>query len=429
MVLSGIPQNEVIILGGDLNGHVGRESDGFEGVHGEQGYGMRNAEGERILEFGNALELVLCNTLFKKDEAKLVTYSSGGCKSTIDYIMVRKEDRVLVRDAKAIPGEECVSQHRLVIGDLTLRIKKVGAKNHPPKLKVWKLHSGGNKNEFREKIEHIAEEVEEMMESGGVDGKWQAMKKALLEATEEVCGWSKGKARQRETWWWNDSVERAVNEKRRCHKVWKKSKREADRARYVEARRASRTAVWEAQETKRKKFASELEREGGQKSFFKIAKQMVKERRDVTGANCVKDEVGNIVTDNRGVKEVWQRYMEKLLNVDNDWDGEAGCDEVEGECGLITQTEVGKAMKAMKDGKAAGPCGVVAEMLKAAGDVGVQWMTDLCAEGGRKAAPGGGCPDNGWLSTVNDLVRGPEPCNGGPLQHVTVWAASGSGDG
>nr|XP_049587334.1 craniofacial development protein 2-like [Syngnathus scovelli]XP_049587336.1 craniofacial development protein 2-like [Syngnathus scovelli]XP_049587343.1 craniofacial development protein 2-like [Syngnathus scovelli]XP_049587352.1 craniofacial development protein 2-like [Syngnathus scovelli]XP_049587362.1 craniofacial development protein 2-like [Syngnathus scovelli] len=201
MVLSGIPQNEVIILGGDLNGHVGRESDGFEGVHGGQGYGMRNAEGERILEFGDALELVLCNTLFKKDEAKLVTCSSGGYKSTIDYIMVRKEDHILVRDAKAIPGEECVSQHRLVIGDLTLRIKKVGAKKQPPKLKVWKLHSAGSKNEFREKIEHIAEEVEEMMESGGVDGKWQAMKKALLEATEEVCGWSKGKARQRETWW------------------------------------------------------------------------------------------------------------------------------------------------------------------------------------------------------------------------------------
>src|SRR5450755_4167646 len=32
----------------------------------------------------------------------------------------------------------------------------------------------------------------------------------------------------------------------------------------------------------------------------------------------------------------------------------------------------------MKSEKAAGPSGVVAEMLKAAGDVGVQWMTDLC---------------------------------------------------
>ena len=37
------------MLGGDLNGHVGKESDGYEGVHGGQGYRMRNAEGERIM--------------------------------------------------------------------------------------------------------------------------------------------------------------------------------------------------------------------------------------------------------------------------------------------------------------------------------------------------------------------------------------------
>ena len=32
----------------------------------------------------------------------------------------------------------------------------------------------------------------------------------------------------------------------------------------------------------------------------------------------------------------------------------------------------------MKSGKAIGPSGVVVEMLVAAGDVGVQWMVDLC---------------------------------------------------
>ena len=32
----------------------------------------------------------------------------------------------------------------------------------------------------------------------------------------------------------------------------------------------------------------------------------------------------------------------------------------------------------MKLGKAAGPSGVVADMLKAAGDDGTRWMTELC---------------------------------------------------
>ena len=32
----------------------------------------------------------------------------------------------------------------------------------------------------------------------------------------------------------------------------------------------------------------------------------------------------------------------------------------------------------MKLGKAGGPSGVVADMLKAAGDKGMRWMTELC---------------------------------------------------
>ena len=39
----------MMILGGDLNGHVGEDMDGFEGVHGGKGFGSRNEEGEMIL--------------------------------------------------------------------------------------------------------------------------------------------------------------------------------------------------------------------------------------------------------------------------------------------------------------------------------------------------------------------------------------------
>ena len=41
----------MVVLGGDLNGHVGQKSEGYEGVHGGFGYGVRNVEGEKILEF------------------------------------------------------------------------------------------------------------------------------------------------------------------------------------------------------------------------------------------------------------------------------------------------------------------------------------------------------------------------------------------
>ena len=38
-------ENEVLICLGDFNGHIGKEVDGFEGVHGGFGIGKRNLMG------------------------------------------------------------------------------------------------------------------------------------------------------------------------------------------------------------------------------------------------------------------------------------------------------------------------------------------------------------------------------------------------
>ena len=111
IVLSGIPKQESIFIGSDMNGHVGRDADGYGGVHGGMGFGTRNAEGERILEFGDAVGMVVCNTLFKKEDSKLITYQSGDNRSMINYLMVRKTDRCLVKDVKVISSEECVRQY------------------------------------------------------------------------------------------------------------------------------------------------------------------------------------------------------------------------------------------------------------------------------------------------------------------------------
>ena len=92
IVLSGIPKQESIFIGSDMNGHVGRDADGYGGVHGGMGFGTRNADGERILEFGDAVGMVVCNTFFKKEDSKLITYQSGDNRSMIDYLMVRKTE-------------------------------------------------------------------------------------------------------------------------------------------------------------------------------------------------------------------------------------------------------------------------------------------------------------------------------------------------
>ncbi|KAG8229954.1 hypothetical protein J437_LFUL008527, partial [Ladona fulva] len=49
-VIMEIPENERVIVGEDLNGHVGRRRCGEERAHGRWSVGERNGEGERIME-------------------------------------------------------------------------------------------------------------------------------------------------------------------------------------------------------------------------------------------------------------------------------------------------------------------------------------------------------------------------------------------
>ena len=65
-LVRAVPSSEKLFIGGDLNGHVGTSSVGFEAVHEGFGYGSRNHEGEEVLDFGVAFDLMIANTFFRK---------------------------------------------------------------------------------------------------------------------------------------------------------------------------------------------------------------------------------------------------------------------------------------------------------------------------------------------------------------------------
>ena len=70
-----------------------------------------------------------CETHSSRRKTKLITYQPGDNTSMIDYLMVRKTDRCLVNDVKVISSEECVPQHRMVIGRFVIPMKPQNKKN------------------------------------------------------------------------------------------------------------------------------------------------------------------------------------------------------------------------------------------------------------------------------------------------------------
>ena len=61
---------------------------------------------------------------------------------------------------------------------------------------------------------------------------WYDLKSKLLDVVSEVCGYTKGKPRHFETWWWNKDEGVAVRRKRELFRIWRQRRNEEDRKKY-----------------------------------------------------------------------------------------------------------------------------------------------------------------------------------------------------
>ena len=114
------------------------------------GFGIRNVEGEMILEIA-ALNFVVANTWFK-NEGRLITYETDKCRTVIRYINIRKSERKLIRDV--IRQEQCIPNHKLIICVLDMRKGFNQRKmEFVKRCKVWKLKDDVTAGIFKERVQ------------------------------------------------------------------------------------------------------------------------------------------------------------------------------------------------------------------------------------------------------------------------------------
>ena len=123
---------------------------------------------------------------------------------------------------------------------------------------------------------------------------------------------------------------------------------------YKKSSQNAKRVISSAKKKKQKEWANDLNDSECQNEIFRMAKQMVKERQDITGLNCIKGASGKVIVDDKGIKDSWKEYMEKLMNEENDWDHKLSAEVEEGPAGCIRIDEVRAALKEMKRHKAPG---------------------------------------------------------------------------
>ena len=163
----------------------------------------RNTEGERVLEFAFANELVVGNTWFKKKPEHLVTYQSGNAATQIDLILYRRNFRKQVSNVKVILGEEIAPQHRLLVGDFRVSVPPQPKRKFVPGIKVWKLRDPEKQAELSEVFKAKTQDSE-LSQTSSVDERWTSLKDKLLQATKLVYGVSSNYPWRKQTWWWNN---------------------------------------------------------------------------------------------------------------------------------------------------------------------------------------------------------------------------------
>ena len=104
------------------------------------------------------------------------------------------------------------------------------------------------------------------------------------------------------------------------------------------------------------------------RELFRIVKQKVGEKKDVVRVSSFKYGSGAVKVRVNDRKKIWKEYMEKLVNVENEWTDSIDVSKVEGAVRRIEIEEVRCAMNRMEAGKTSGPSGVAIELFMAGGD-------------------------------------------------------------
>ena len=307
-----IPRNERIVVGADLNGHVGEGNNGDEECMGRHGLGKRNNEGQAVEDFAKRRELTITNTYFVKKPAHRVTYSSGGRSSQVDYIMVRRRRIKEVADTKVVVGESVAKQHRIVVSAIIIWTKWRKAPKLVKRIKWWKLKNSKVNNKFKMDV----------IESGILSGQedWQKIVEMIRSIARKELGETSGKvstAGRRETLWWNQEVQEKLKDKKKAKKAWDTIRDDASKLAYKTAIKQAKREVAKARNKAYEELYEKLETKEGENEVFKIAKQRNRQSKDVQQVRIIKSKTGEILMEEEKVKQRWKEYFNNLLNHEN----------------------------------------------------------------------------------------------------------------
>ena len=384
-VINSIPKHDILLIMGDLNAKVGSDNKDHESVMGKHGLGVRNENGENLVEFCELNNLVIAGTIFPHKPRHKVTWISpnGKTENQIDHILISKQHRTSCLDTRAMRGADASSDHELIRCKIRIKLKafKKQTENRRIKFDTTKLQQPERKKAFTIALKNRFQ-VLEHMES--VEEIWETMEKGYIETAKDILGVKK---RGHKPWISKESW-KLVDERKQVKQQMNNSRserlKENLRSKYSRIDKEVKNSIRKDRRNWTEDLIEEAEtaaNKGHMKTIYEVTRVLSNERR--TETSTLKDKDGNILSSQSEIKNRWKEHFNNVLNrpqpdnpliVEND---DNIIDEIN--TGVIDKEEIIKAMKKLKNGKSGGIDSITTEILKADMTITVKYLEKLFA--------------------------------------------------
>lgn len=386
LVISKVPQHDMILIMGDMNAKVGSDNTRRERAMGKHGCGVMNDNGERLVDFCQNNNCVIGGTIFPHKNIHKLTWKSPDKKTInqIDHVIINNKWRKSMLDVRVYRGADANSDHYLIATSIKLKLRQIPQQHQRRKvLDIARLKSATIKKQFvlevRNRFNILESESDE--DTTDVQRSWQNIKEACVKSAEKVIGYKKYKSKA----WISTGTWSKIEERRKAKEKFlgAKSKRlqvmaeseykDKDKAVKKSARQDKRTFVEE--------MASEAESaalRGDMSTVYKTTKQLC--GQGIRKSTGVKDKSGRRLTTEREEAARWMEHFQEVLNrpePENPADTPPDEEDLEINIHPPTEEEVRKAIRAMKSGKSPGVDCIHTEMLTADINLSTKVLMDL----------------------------------------------------
>jgi hypothetical protein len=366
---------EKIVITGDMNSRVGKETEKWNNVIGPYGEDKLNKNGKLLLEFCLDNNLVIMNTHFQHKRIHKITreVKSRDEQSIIDYTIVQKTEKNWIRDVRVKRSYEIGSDHYLL--ETTFKSKRKEIKRneninrkHKEIIKIYKLREETTRIRYSEGLEKEMDNEHEITET--IEEEWGKFKNAMIKTAKSICGTTRNNNRGKRTSWWNDELKREIKEKK---KLWKEYIQDKTQQKYENYKR-QRTKVKEIVKKEKKKswekFGEKMEENSTEnvKLFYRTLKNLRSNKE--TKLKQIMNKEGTIINDDKTIMERWREHFQLILNGNqaNTMEKESHNRRVSmrntENPETIEKEELEEAIRKIKIGKAPGSDEVAPEMMK-----------------------------------------------------------------